>query len=98
MAAPPTATAPITDETWQGIKMAKVFRETGHHIASLEFDDSGANCFIACPEDESILLYDALEGRHKKTVYSKKYGVGPVRSTHHPNNVIYASSKLGKDN
>jgi COMPASS component SWD2 len=32
----------------------------------------------------------------KKTVYSKKYGVGPVRFTHRSNNVIYASGK-GED-
>lgn len=29
----------------------------------------------------------------KKTVYSKKYGVGPVRFTHRANNVVYASGK-----
>lgn len=32
----------------------------------------------------------------KKTIYSKKYGVGPVRFTHRSNNVIHASSK-GED-
>lgn len=32
----------------------------------------------------------------RKTIYSKKYGVGPVRFTHRSNNVIYASGK-GED-
>lgn len=31
--------------------------------------------------------------RLKKTLFSKKYGVGPVRFTHHRNNVIYGSGK-----
>lgn len=78
------------------LKLGKVFHDCGNHITSLEFDHKGENCLVGCPGDESIILYDSVEGTHKKTIYSKKYGVGPVRLTHRTNNVIYASGK-GED-
>jgi COMPASS component SWD2 len=74
-------------------RLGKVFHDCSHHISSLEFDHCGEHCLVGCPGDESIILYDALAGLHRKTVYSKKYGVGPVRLAHRTNNVIYASGK-----
>lgn len=78
------------------LRLAKVFHESSHRITSLDFDPTGELCLVGCPEDESIILYHAVDGLHKKTIYSKKYGVGLVRFTHRANNVIYASGK-GED-
>lgn len=75
------------------LKLSKVFHENTHHITSVDFDSTGEYCLTGCPEDESINLYDCRDGLHRKTVFSKKYGVGPVRFTHHHNNVIYSSAK-----
>jgi COMPASS component SWD2 len=42
---------------------------------------------------ESSFFGDSPDGRHSKTLYSKKYGVHLARFTHHSQNVIYASTK-----
>lgn len=77
------------------LKLAKVFHDSNNErITSIDFDPSGEYCVVACPVAESITLYDALDGTHRKTVFSKKYGVGPaVRFTHRANNVLYTSGK-----
>lgn len=61
-------------------------------ITSLDFDDSGVWC-LSAGEDESIQLYDCRTGKHSKTSYSKKYGVGLARFTHDANHCVYSSTK-----
>ncbi len=65
-------------------------------ITSLDFDDSGEFLLAAC-DDESLQLYNAKEGKHVKTLLSKKYGAHLARFTHHAQSVLYASTKGGDD-
>lgn len=62
-------------------------------ISSIDFDDTGYYCITAAVEDESIQLYDVKQGKHVKTIYSKKYGCDLARFTHRSMNCIYASRK-----
>ena len=55
----------LTDELMKEIKLAKVFHDCNHHISSLEFDNTGEHCIVGCPGDESIVLYDALDGAYE---------------------------------
>ncbi|MCJ1258441.1 member of Set1p complex, histone methyl transferase [Lignoscripta atroalba] len=61
-------------------------------VTSLDFDDSGEYLLAAC-SDESLQLYNAKEGKHIKTLFSKKYGAHLARFTHHSQSIIYASTK-----
>ena len=61
-------------------------------MTSLDFDDSGEFLLAAC-SDESLQLYNAKEGKHIKTLLSKKYGAHLARFTHHSQSIIYASTK-----
>jgi COMPASS component SWD2 len=83
----------LTDELMASLKIAKVFQDNDHHVKNLDFSRCGSVCLTGSQEDESIQLYDALGGKKEKVIFSKKYGVGSVRFTHRPNNVIYSSTK-----
>uniref|UniRef100_A0A8C7D3Z6 WD repeat domain 82 n=1 Tax=Oncorhynchus kisutch TaxID=8019 RepID=A0A8C7D3Z6_ONCKI len=45
-------------------------------------------------DDDSLVLYDCQEGKPKRTLYSKKYGVDLIRYTHAANTVVYSSNKI----
>jgi len=62
-------------------------------VTSLDFDDSGEYLLAAC-DDESLQLYNAKEGKHIKTLFSKKYGAHLARFTHHSQSILYASTKV----
>ena len=54
----------MDERTIGSLKLGKVFHDCSHHITSLEFDATGEYCLTGCPEDESIILYDALDGQY----------------------------------
>ena len=43
--------------------------------------------------DETIQIYNVKEGRHDKSLLSKKYGVKLAKFTHTNSSIIYASTK-----
>lgn len=49
---------------------------------------------IASSNDDSISVYCCVEGRPKRTLYSKKYGCDLLQYTHAPNAIIYSSNKV----
>ncbi|CAH1265891.1 WD repeat-containing protein 82-like isoform X1 [Branchiostoma lanceolatum] len=83
----------LTDGTLRSFKVAKVFRENSDRINSLDFAPSGET-LISSSDDDSIVIYDCQEGKPKRTLYSKKYGVDLIRFTHAANTVIYSSNKI----
>ncbi|KAJ5098507.1 WD repeat protein [Penicillium argentinense] len=78
-------------------KPCKSFRnskpDASNFVTSLDFNDQGEHMVAAC-DDETIQIFDVKEGKHTKTVPSKKYGVHLARFTHHPRQVLHASTKL----
>ncbi|KAI9816753.1 MAG: member of Set1p complex, histone methyl transferase [Pycnora praestabilis] len=94
----PTSGQPTTQKVSDVISIfrpTKLFRppkpETS--FTSLDFDDSGEFLLAAC-DDESLQLYNCKEGKHMKTLFSKKYGAHLARFTHHSQSVLYASTKV----
>ncbi|RHZ85223.1 hypothetical protein Glove_69g63 [Diversispora epigaea] len=73
------------------LKAAKNFYENSQPITSADFDGSGEFC-VTASLDDSINLYNCLQGRHKKLLLSKKYGIHLTRFTHLNTNIIYASN------
>lgn len=51
---------------------------------------------VAASDDETIQIFDVKEGKSTKTVPSKKYGVHLARFTHHPRQILHASTKVDR--
>lgn len=51
---------------------------------------------VAACDDETIQIFDVKEGKSTKMVPSKKYGVHLARFTHHPRQVLHASTKVDR--
>ncbi|KAK3374946.1 WD40-repeat-containing domain protein [Podospora didyma] len=62
------------------------------HILSIDFDDPGELCMTS-ENDDTIQIYNVKEGRHDKSLMSKKYGVKLAKFTHTSSSIIYASTK-----
>jgi len=62
------------------------------HVLSIDFDDPGDLCMTS-ESDETIQIYNVKEGRHDKSLLSKKYGVKLAKFTHTASSIIYASTK-----
>ncbi|GAB1320803.1 Histone H3 methyltransferase complex and RNA cleavage factor II complex, subunit SWD2 [Madurella fahalii] len=62
------------------------------YVLSIDFDDPGELCMTS-ESDETIQIYNVKEGRHDKTLLSKKYGVKLAKFTHTSSSIIYASTK-----
>lgn len=62
------------------------------YILSIDYDDTGELCMTS-ESDETIQIYNVREGRHDKTLLSKKYGVKLAKFTHASSSIIYASTK-----
>ena len=62
------------------------------HILSIDFDDPGELCMTS-ESDETIQIYNVKDGRHDKSLLSKKYGVKLAKFTHTSSSIIYASTQ-----
>jgi COMPASS component SWD2 len=48
---------------------------------------------VAAADDEQMTIFDVKEGKQTKSIPSKKYGVHLAKFTHHPRQVLFASTK-----
>ncbi|RDW63005.1 WD-repeat containing protein SWD2 [Aspergillus mulundensis] len=73
----------------------KVFKSSKQDsfVTSLDFDDRG-EFVVSSGDDEIIQIFDVKDGRMTKSVPSKKYGAHLARFTHHPRQVLHASTKV----
>ncbi|XP_071512077.1 WD repeat-containing protein 82-like [Diadema setosum] len=84
----------LSDQVMKSFQVAKLFKDQNtERINSIDFSHNGET-LISSSEDDSIVIYDCLEGKPKRTLYSKKYGVDLIRFTHAQNTVIYTSNKV----
>nr|CAB3267731.1 WD repeat-containing protein 82-like [Phallusia mammillata] len=84
----------LCDSVVKSFRVAKVFRDNTDKINSIDFAPNGES-LISGSEDDSIVIYDcANEGKQKRNLYSKKYGVDNINYTHAGNTVIYSSNKV----
>uniref|UniRef100_A0A8C4QAR1 WD repeat domain 82 n=1 Tax=Eptatretus burgeri TaxID=7764 RepID=A0A8C4QAR1_EPTBU len=83
----------LTEAVIRSLRVAKVFRENSDRINCFDFAANGES-MISSSEDDSIVLFDCQEGKPKRTLYSKKYGVDLIRYTHAANTVVYSSNKI----
>ncbi|KAJ3472854.1 hypothetical protein NLG97_g10676 [Lecanicillium saksenae] len=62
------------------------------HVLSIDYNDDG-ELLMTSASDETIQIYNVKEGRHEKSLVSKKYGVKLAKFTHTSSSIIYASTK-----
>ncbi|GAO16435.1 hypothetical protein UVI_02047960 [Ustilaginoidea virens] len=62
------------------------------HVLSIDYDDEG-ELLMTSASDETIQIYNVRDGRHDKSLLSKKYGVKLAKFTHTNSSIIYASTK-----
>ncbi|OBT77038.1 hypothetical protein VF21_02963 [Pseudogymnoascus sp. 05NY08] len=78
----------------------RLFKRDYHNepttVLSLDFDDKG-ELLMTSETDESIQLYNVLDGTFNKSLFSKKYGVKHAKFTHKSTSIIYASTKENND-
>ncbi|KAL9092012.1 MAG: hypothetical protein Q9159_001157, partial [Coniocarpon cinnabarinum] len=95
MAKPGPPTAKVTDVI-QNFAPTRRFGpgpgQRPYNVTSIDFDDTGELCLVA-QDDETLQIYNCKEGKHAKELKSQKYGVDLARFTHHPQSVVYASTK-----
>lgn len=66
------------------------------HVLSMDYDDLG-ELLMTSASDETIHIYNVRDGRHDKTLLSKKYGVKLAQFTHTSSSIIYASTKQNRE-
>ncbi|KAL4968861.1 WD-repeat containing protein SWD2 [Aspergillus stella-maris] len=62
-------------------------------VTSIDFDDQGES-LVTSGDDDIIQIWDVKSGKQTKSVPSKKYGAHLARFTHHPRQVLHASTKV----
>ncbi|KAM8964670.1 WD repeat-containing protein 82-like [Sarcophilus harrisii] len=83
----------LTDVVIRSFRVAKVFRENTDKIKSFDFSPTGETV-VSSSTDDVIIVYDCQEGKPKRTLYSKKYGVDIIRYTREEDTVVYSCSKI----
>ena len=73
-----TAGMHLTDDTMRSLRIAKVFRQNENRINSVSFTADGESVLCAS-DDDTITIYDCMNGIPKRILNSKKYGVDLIR-------------------
>lgn len=82
----------LDDTVLQSFKIGKVFKEDEGRINSLDFHRS-EDLLVSASDDDAIKVYNTQTAQVEKVLLSKKYGVANIAFTHHPDSVIYSSTK-----
>lgn len=91
-----SSTLQLNDYVCKSLQMGRVFRDNTKEINSIDFSDDG-KYLVTGSDDESIHLYDCLEGNMVQKVFSNKYGVDNIVFTHENESVLYASNNKFDD-
>jgi len=83
----------LVDDVVRSLRVAKIFRENTDRISSFNFSSNGET-LLTSSDDDSIVIYDCLNGTPKRTLNSKKYGVDLIRYTHAQNTALHCSTKI----
>ncbi|XP_036596615.1 WD repeat-containing protein 82-like [Trichosurus vulpecula] len=83
----------VTEEALRRFRVARIFKKNSEKINCLDFSPDG-KAIVSSSDDDSIVTYDCVEGLHKGTVPSKKYGVDLVRYAQAPDTVVCSSNKV----
>ena len=80
------------DSTWG---MASIIHSE-NQITSIDFHSEG-KFLVSVTREGSLHLIDSLTGEEKKKLYTKTYGIGTVKYTHHEACILLSSDKKSND-
>ncbi|KAJ1731088.1 hypothetical protein LPJ72_004132, partial [Coemansia sp. Benny D160-2] len=83
----------LTRKSISEFRLMKQFKDNKAPITSLDYDPTGTRC-ITTSADESLRIYNCVQGKRDRVSYSKKYGCSLAQFTKQPGCVAYASTKL----
>ncbi|KAJ2643051.1 hypothetical protein GGH99_008619, partial [Coemansia sp. RSA 1285] len=83
----------LTRKSISGFRLMKQFKDNKAPITSLDYDPTGTRC-ITTSADESLRIYNCVQGKRDRVSYSKKYGCSLAQFTKQSGCVAYASTKL----
>ncbi|EPZ36526.1 WD40 repeat-like protein [Rozella allomycis CSF55] len=83
----------IKPELFNSFQVAKSFQKGNSFYTDISFHHSG-EYLVATDSDDSIRMYDCVQGTERKVVYSKKYGASHIRYTHAKKAILHASTKV----
>lgn len=70
----------LSNKLVASLDVAKVY-ESKSKINCISFDDTGTVC-VTTSEDDSIHIYDCVDGNETNCIYSKKYGIDVCKFGH----------------
>ncbi|KAI6233801.1 Swd-2.2 [Aphelenchoides fujianensis] len=83
----------ITEAGIRSMAPVKAFPPLAARVNHLHYSDDGKH-LIASSDEESMSLYDCVQGTFSRTINSKKYGCNLVHFVRGSNDVITASTKV----
>lgn len=83
----------LIDSVLWSFCVVKVFCENLDKINCFDFSFNG-EMVILSSDDDFIVFYDCQEGKLKRILYSKKYGVDFIRYIYVVNIVVYSFNKI----
>nr|ALJ75658.1 WDR82 [Schmidtea mediterranea] len=83
----------LNDDSLRSYECFKCFKDNSDKVNAINFTSNGEK-LISSSQDDSINVYDVINGKHLQTIYSKKYGVEMIKFTHCSTAVIHASNKV----
>jgi len=83
----------LTENAVRSLTVAKLFKDHKDKVNSVDFSTDGT-LLISSSDDDSIIIYNCVEGLQNRHTFSKKYGVDLIRLTHATNTAIHASTKV----
>eukprot|EP00200_Dunaliella_tertiolecta_P004296 CAMPEP_0202349436 /NCGR_PEP_ID=MMETSP1126-20121109/6933_1 /ASSEMBLY_ACC=CAM_ASM_000457 /TAXON_ID=3047 /ORGANISM="Dunaliella tertiolecta, Strain CCMP1320" /LENGTH=288 /DNA_ID=CAMNT_0048941255 /DNA_START=162 /DNA_END=1025 /DNA_ORIENTATION=+ len=82
----------VNDRVMRFMGSGRVFKDNQARINSMDFHRT-EDMLVTASDDDSIHVYNTASGMLTETVYSKKYGVSNICSTHSQYCVMYATRK-----
>jgi len=82
----------LTDDTVRSLRIGKIFRQNDNRINSVSFFANG-EALLSASDDDTITIFDCMNGIPRQVLNSRKYGADLIRWTHANNAALHASNK-----
>ena len=86
----------INDQTIKSLRPARSINLHLKTINAIDFSPTGEK-LLSSSLDESIMIYDAVNGLHKRSLKCEKYGVSNLKFTNDSSYVIHSSTKINRN-
>jgi COMPASS component SWD2 len=85
----------LNDVNVMSMVSAKCFTENTERVNFIDYTGDGTT-LITSSDDDSIIVFDCVNGTKVRQVNSKKYGVDLIHFAHASKDAIHASTKVDR--